>query len=366
MPLEVQAIEEHASDGHACPRGLDVPRTREPHARLETLEAGASALILGNDLAVEQESGYGEGAQRVGDLGIAARDVLSASAGQLDLIVLAPGKHSHAVVLDLEAPLGARGRMRGQSGQRERDLARRCVAARRIQGPDPIPNRGDRAGHVAHLLDGQAGDHGLGIPIDRFILGRGPVGLLEKQPLFLLLPHAHESPSAPQLEPEQLQLHLAARILLERILGLERAEPAAIPYDHRSSAVVAGRDHPLEVPVLERMILDVHREPLLLDTGRRPLGHRPTLEHALQLEPQIEVHVARPVLLHDETGARRGNGAAGRGRIARAKRFGRADGIALAAVVFEMGVAGFTHGMASAPAPRPLGRGLSGRYRTWR
>src|SRR5206468_11664230 len=168
------------------------------------------------------------------------------------------------------------------------------------------------------------------------------------------------------VETGPVQVHPAGGKLLAPDLRVERAEPAAIPYDHRSSAVVAGRDHPLEVPVLERMILDVHREPLLLNTGRRPLGHRPTLEHALQLEPQIEVHVARPVLLHDETGARRGNGAAGRGRIARAKRFGRADGIALAAVVFEMGVAGFTHGMASAPAPRPLGRGLSGRYRTWR
>jgi hypothetical protein len=64
------------------------------------------------------------------------------------------------------------------------------------------------------------------------------------------------------------------------------------------------------------------------------------------------------VLLDDETGSSRGNDAAGRRSIARTKRFGRADGIALAAVIFEMGVAGSTHGMGlgagtAAFRPRP-------------
>ena len=43
----------------------------------------------------------------------------------------------------------------------------------------------------------------------------------------------------------------------------------------------------LEVEIFDRMVLGAHREPLLAQREARPAGHRPALEHAAELEPQI-------------------------------------------------------------------------------
>src|SRR6185295_11957356 len=169
----------------------------------------------------------------------------------------------------------------------------------------------------------------------------GAVVLLEEEPLLLLLPHAHQRPAPAKLEPEELQLHLAALVLLVDVLGLERAEPAVIPDDHGSRPVVAGGDHALEGAVLQRMILDVDRQPLLLDARGGPLRDRPALQRAVQLEPEVVVHVARPVLLDDET--RGGSGSGGFRARSLPERLGSALGVPFTAVVFELGVAGRAH-----------------------
>ena len=265
--LEPEAVEEDAADRHLDHRRLDIAGAREVHPGLEPLEAGTAGLILGDDLAVEHEARHGERAQPVRDLGIALRDLLAAPPDEPDLVVLARSQHPHSVVLDLEAPIRPRGWTLGERGQRERNLPREKLPLRRADRAHAFPQGRESAGHVAHLLDRQARDHGLGIALNRFLLGRGGVRLLEEQPLLLLLPHANERPATAQLEPEQLQLQLPALVLLERILRLERPEPAAIPHDDRAGSVVSGRDHSLEVPVLERMVLDVNCQALLLDAG---------------------------------------------------------------------------------------------------
>src|SRR6516225_9261432 len=123
----------------------------------------------------------------------------------------------------------------------------------------------------------------------RVAIGGLVVRLLPQQPVVVAAAGADQVPTPAELVPEQLELELAARVLLADVLGLERAIGAAIPHDHGAGAVVAGRDHAFEVRILERMVLDVHRETLLLGAHRGALRHRPALEHALHLETEVTV-----------------------------------------------------------------------------
>ncbi len=362
VAIEAQAVEEHASHGHHRPRRLDVARMGQPHARLQALEAGPAPFVLGDDLAVDQKPRHRERAQPVGDLGIARRDLLATAPQEQDLLPIPPAQRAHPVVLDLEAPVGPRGGPLGQGRQGQRHFSRRHVPRRRLQGPHPFPERRQGPRHVAHLLDRQAGDHGLGIPIDRLADGGRVIVLLEKEPLLVLLPHSHQRPTAAQLEPEQLQLQLAALVLVEWVLGLERAEPTPVPHDDRSRAIVPRRDHSLEIPVFERVVFDVDGQSLLLDMGRGPLGHRPALQGAVQLQPQVVVHVPGPVLLDDETGAGRGGDAWCRARFA--ERLGGPGGVALLPVVLETGAADLVQGVA--PRSRPgAPKGGAPKVRYW-
>src|SRR6185503_4581740 len=48
------------------------------------------------------------------------------------------------------------------------------------------------------------------------------------------------------------------------------------------------------------MVLDFDREPLVSRVERRPLWHRPGLEHTIELKPEVVVQAPRGVLLHDK------------------------------------------------------------------
>jgi hypothetical protein len=56
----------------------------------------------------------------------------------------------------------------------------------------------------------------------------------------------------------------------------------------------------LEVGVIDRVILDLNRKPLLGRIERRPLRYGPGLEHPVHLEPEVVVQASGVVLLHDE------------------------------------------------------------------
>ncbi len=105
------------------------------------------------------------------------------------------------------------------------------------------------------------------------ILGRPGVSLLDEEPVLLRLLQLHQGPHATQLVAPQLEEELA---LGEPLQGVPNRDPlAAVPHDHRPGAVVSLRDEPLEVPVLERVILHVDREPLLRGVVRRALWGPP-------------------------------------------------------------------------------------------
>jgi hypothetical protein len=62
---------------------------------------------------------------------------------------------------------------------------------------------------------------------------------------------------------------------------------APIPELDRPSTVLAFRDRALEVAVVERMVLDLDRQALVVRVERWTPGDRPRLEDAVQLETEI-------------------------------------------------------------------------------
>jgi len=72
---------------------------------------------------------------------------------------------------------------------------------------------------------------------------------------------------------------------------------AAIPYDHRSGAILILRNHSFEITVFERMIFDTNREAF----GAGNKTRRPPLQDAVEFEPKIITPPTDSVLLHDET-----------------------------------------------------------------
>src|SRR4029079_15734902 len=99
-----------------------------------------------------------------------------------------------------------------------------------------------------------------------------------------------------------------------RVGGLGLGLPGApVPDDHVARAVLLGRDHSLEIEVLDRVVLDVDRHP----PGARILGQalrdRPADEDALDLEAEVVVEAGRAMALDDEaTSAAGGRRRAGR------------------------------------------------------
>ena len=133
------------------------------------------------------------------------------------------------------------------------------------------------------------------------------VALVEQHPLLALARRAaaHEREVAVQLLAEQIEVQVAGLDGCDRVVGVGQLPRAPVPHDHVAAAVLAGRDHALEVEVPERMVLDVDRHPLRGRIERRALRHRPAEQHARRLEPQVVVQPGRPVALHDEPVARR-------------------------------------------------------------
>src|SRR5215831_15053810 len=171
--------------------------------------------------------------------------------------------------------------------------------------PHAVLRRGD-------LLDGPAGCHALRLGLDDRPqpARRGLcVSLLDEKPAALvataLPPGADldECPASMELLAIQRELQRACAIGLVRVA--DRLPGAAIPDKHSAAAVLALGDDALEVAVLDRVILDVHGQPLVRGIEARPLGDRPALENAFELEPKIVVEPRGGVLLNHERARRR-------------------------------------------------------------
>jgi hypothetical protein len=98
----------------------------------------------------------------------------------------------------------------------------------------------------------------------------------------------------------ELDLEEPALELGPEVLGLRRAVAPVVPHDDGPGPVVVLRDHPLEVGVLEGVVLDVDRQAPDLGSDRRPLGDRPALEDAVHLQTDVVVQAPGGVLLDHE------------------------------------------------------------------
>ena len=166
---------------------------------------------------------------------------------------------------------------------------------------------------------------------------------------------AHEDPRPLQLVAVQRELEVA---LLERRIhiGALRRPRAAVPEHHDACAVAFG-NHALEFTVLERMILDAHREPLRFRIERGALGDGPRQQYAVVLETKVVMQMAGQVLLHAEEPVRRAL------RFDAALGLGRLREIAFAAVFLERhvsssrrpSVAGWASAARTSRAPRRAG-----------
>src|SRR6185295_7415290 len=118
-------------------------------------------------------------------------------------------------------------------------------------------------------------------------------------PAVLVGPHADKRPDAFQaaaVEPE------GEPALRQALPGIALGDPRApVPDLDRAGAVVSFRDDPLEMPVLEGVVLDLDGETLVARFETRPLRNRPAAEHAVELQPEIVVQPPGRVLLDEES-----------------------------------------------------------------
>ena len=125
-----------------------------------------------------------------------------------------------------------------------------------------------------------------------------PVGSLATRPIVL---HSHEHPTAVQSLALQRELQVAfGQGLLRRRVALG-LPIAAIPELDGPAAILALRDRALEIAIIQRVILDFDRQPLVVRIERWASRHRPGLEHAVEFEAQIIMKARRVMFLDDET-----------------------------------------------------------------
>ncbi len=222
-------------------------------------------------------------------------------------------------------------------------LARRLPRARRL-GASPteeshtasfataaVPPCHERRGRPARpggdLRHGAAGGDGpvvrkqrVGIALPGML-----VAVLDQQPVHPLAGpalHADQHPAAMQVLAVQGELQVAG---CQALLGRHalRRPGAAVPELDGAAAILAFRDGALEVAVVQRVVLHLDRQPLVMRVQRRAARDRPGLEHAVEFQPQVVVQPGRVVLLDDEAQL------VGGGGRRRAARLGRPGEVAL-------------------------------------
>src|SRR5262249_11989346 len=85
----------------------------------------------------------------------------------------------------------------------------------------------------------------------------------------------------------------------------QRFPGAAVPQDDRAGAVLALRDGAFEAAIVQRMILDMHGQPLFAGNEAGPARDRPAFQDAVHLQAEIVMQPGGVVLLDDETGTAR-------------------------------------------------------------
>src|SRR5262249_31804995 len=73
-----------------------------------------------------------------------------------------------------------------------------------------------------------------------------------------------------------------------------------IPDHDRARAVVSFGNDSFKVEVGDRMIFDLHGQTFVGGIERWPLRHRPGLQHAFHLQPEIRVQASNAMAVHAE------------------------------------------------------------------
>src|SRR3984893_13850987 len=129
------------------------------------------------------------------------------------------------------------------------------------------------------------------------MLDQKPIGPFAAGPVMF---HADENPAAVQTLSLQRELEVAARKrFLWRLVAFGLPISAA-PELNRPAAIFALGDRSLEVPIIERVILDLDREPLIMGIERWPAGHGPRFKDPVELKPKIVMQPRCRMLLDDE------------------------------------------------------------------
>src|SRR5260370_33927213 len=73
---------------------------------------------------------------------------------------------------------------------------------------------------------------------------------------------------------------------------------ATVPYNYGSGAIIAFRNFAFEVGVVQRMIFNVHRQPLVGVALGGSLGHGPGLQRPIDRQPELLEQPPGPLLLN--------------------------------------------------------------------
>ena len=254
------------------------------------------------------------GAQLLRYFGVERGHIVPVSAAQPDRAPLDKREQAEAVHLGFEEPAIAVERPVGELGQHRLDRGRETRLGP-AAGEAAAQRRGIGKPPRLEVVDGQLREYRRAVVQH---VGAGPrvgVLMLDEQPLALTPRGLHQRPGAAQFSAPQREGELARRqpFLHAPVRRLTVAEgedavlvrrvDAGVPDDHLAGAIVPRRDHRLEGQIIQRVVLDHDRQPLLVGIERRPLGHGPRLQRPADLQPHVIVQTPRGVLLHHKAQA---------------------------------------------------------------
>src|SRR5580704_17528215 len=189
------------------------------------------------------------------------------------------------------------------------------------------------------FFDRQSRQNGARVRFENIFGGCVLIALLDQQPVLFVLrpgtgahPRAHERERTVEFEAVQLDVDFSLANRIGRIARrIDNFVDTAIPHDDGTRAVVAGRNHALEVAVLERMVFDGDCKMLVGRIHRGAFRNGPRAQDTFHLESKVVVKPPRRVLLYDEGAAVRGTWT----RNLAPERFRRARRAAFATVLSD-------------------------------
>src|SRR6266513_1816116 len=305
----MQQVEAKEDRRHRPVGGRDLALRFQLHALLERGEGGAPVGAEGGDLAVEDEAFHCLLRELCGELRERGGEVEASPRAQLHLLVVDEGEHAVAVELGLPHPAAGRERRVAQFGEHGKELHRQRFL---LAGGDEL-----RSGHAAHrqgleVLDREAGEDRV-IFLGDVGFGDKAVLVLDEQPVLRVPGRADQREGAFEFDAAKRDAQLAGGDTLpDEALGVRAVVVpmslpilvgcirAAVPHDHFARAVLLRGNHALERGVVVRVVLGHDREALVRGVERRASGNGPGLEHAVALQPEVVVQLARRVLLDHE------------------------------------------------------------------